>query len=207
LYNKKINTTGDITPSYSGLSVSRLKSIKENFEKHSVEIRPVILIRDPVTRAQSSVRMNLDRGNYNNVGIPVGEKDYRIALEHYYKSEHCKIRTSYKEIIENAEEVFGPSNIHVQIFETMFSKPNLRALSNFCNVNFDPNFSKVKVYKTRGQVTTDARVEAEIRAFYGDVYEYCYNNFPETQDVWTQENNPPQIAEFKNRNELTGHPS
>ena len=48
LYKDKINITADITPSYAGLSVERLKKIKSQFELRKIEVKPIILIRDPL---------------------------------------------------------------------------------------------------------------------------------------------------------------
>lgn len=52
-----IRLTGDITPSYSGLSEETLLRIRDGFAARGIAVKPVFLMRDPVDRLQSMVRM------------------------------------------------------------------------------------------------------------------------------------------------------
>ena len=61
-----IQLTGDITPSYSALSVGTLKDIKANFEQRQISLRPVFLMRDPIERIISSQCMQLRKQNQLN---------------------------------------------------------------------------------------------------------------------------------------------
>ena len=120
LYSEKCNLSADITPSYSGLDKSRLKFIKHDFARRGVPVKVVISIRNPVERIKSAVQFNLDRQNYRE-GIERGTTDFGTALEQYYPTAHCQIRTNYHEMIERALDIFGRRNVYIAIFETMFS--------------------------------------------------------------------------------------
>ena len=61
-----IQLTGDITPSYSALSIGTLTEIKANFEQRKIRPRPVSLMRDPIERIISSQRMKLRKQNQLN---------------------------------------------------------------------------------------------------------------------------------------------
>ena len=44
-------------PSYSGLSVDTLRTIRRGFDRYAIPVRPVFLMRDPIERIISSARM------------------------------------------------------------------------------------------------------------------------------------------------------
>ncbi len=182
LYNEKINTTADITPSYSGLGIKRLQEIKSQFELRNIEVKPIILIRDPLSRIKSAVRSNLDKKNYYE-GIKFGETDFLNALKQYYTSEHCKQYTNYHKIITNAFEVFGENKVYIGIYENMFLNENIDKLSNYLGVNSIHEYSKVYVNKTLGS-TEETEFDKTIKNFYIEVYKFCNKNFPSTNELW-----------------------
>lgn len=102
--------------------------------------------------------MNLDRKNYKE-GIRKGTTDFFEALRQYYKSEHCRFRTSYDRTISQAINVFGEERFHVAVFETMFEPANIDRLSRFCGVAPRPDFASVMVNKARSKVDADLAVE------------------------------------------------
>jgi len=184
LYKDSITVSADITPAYSGLESYRLEFIKSQFSERNIHVKAIILIRDPINRIKSAVRFNLDRQNYNE-GIESGETVFSRALSQYYKSEHCRLRTSYNKIISNAYEVFGESNTYVGVYENMFESPEIEKLSQFCGVPFRHEFAKVYVNKTKNKIAQDLTLEPEIKSAYADVYEYCHDKFPVTKDLWS----------------------
>lgn len=184
LYGGGINLSADITPSYSGLDVNRLRFVRDGFADRGVSTKAIILIRDPVSRIKSAVRYNLDKRNYRE-GIKFGETDFSTALKQYYPSDHCKIRTSYHKIIPKAQEVFGADNVYVGIYENMFDLSEIEKLSAFCGVATNPDYAKVFVNKTKRAVAEDAALQAEIRQHYDDVYRYCRTEFSATNDLWS----------------------
>ena len=185
LYKDGITLSADITPAYSGLEISRLGFIKNQFAKRNIDVKAVILIREPINRIKSAVRFNLDRQNYNE-GIESGEKVFTRALNQYYKSEHCRIRTSYNKIISNAYKAFGEPNVYVGIYENMFELSEIEKLSDFCGVPIKRDFAKVYVNRTKNKVSHDLTLESEIRNAYADVYSYCHDKFPITKQLWSQ---------------------
>ena len=182
LYSDLINLTADITPSYSGLTKKRLEVIKTSFESKEIEVKVIILIREPLNRIKSAVRFNLDRKNFAE-GIKQGVSDFTTALEQYYTNEHCKIRTNYDLIINKAYEVFAKENIYVGIYENMFFPAQINELSKFLDIKFDSDFGKVLVNKTRNKVS-NTLIDKDITLFYSNVYAFCFNKFPITQELW-----------------------
>ena len=182
LYNDKINITADITPSYAGLSVERLKTIKSQFELRKIEVKPIILIRDPLNRIKSAVRSNLDKKNYFE-GIKPGETNFINALDQYYKSNHCKQYTYYHYTIKNAFDVFDKNKVYVGIYENMFSENKINELSSFLGVGPNYNFAKIYINKTQNEVF-ETEIDDKVKKFYSEVYDYCYKVLPSTFELW-----------------------
>ena len=86
-----IQLTGDITPSYSALSVGTLKDIKANFEQRQIGLRPVFLMRDPIERIISSQRMQLRKQNQLNQEAEV-EALRKLCVE---QPERVTLRSNY----------------------------------------------------------------------------------------------------------------
>ncbi len=183
LFTEDVTITADITPSYSGLKAERLHFIKQKFAERGVVVKPVFLIRDPLRRIKSSVRFNLDRRHYK-AGIVDGETNFTRALGQYYCHEHCIIRTRYDEIHKNAVEVFGKDQIYVGLYESMFTPAEIVRLSHYLGVEPKPDFARVKVNKTRN-VVEETELDEAIRAFYSEVYDYCFEQFPATRLLWS----------------------
>ena len=183
LYRRGVSITADITPSYSALPKPRLASIIRNFEDRDISCKALLLIRDPVDRIKSAVRYNLDR-KYFKEGIKVGEKNFRSALEGYYTTDHCKVRTRYDETIDRVYSTFDPSDVYVGVYENMFQRKQVSDISKFLGIEENFDFTKVRVNKTKSEVEDIPEIESRIQEFYNEVYEYCNDMFPVTKELW-----------------------
>jgi hypothetical protein len=182
LMNGEKVISSDISPSYSGLKAHRLEYLKNKFSEKEIDTKVIILVREPLSRIKSAVRFNLDRGNYSE-GIKSNETDFESALIQYYKTEHCLIRTKYQNIISEAESVFASDSIYIGFYENMFEKNEVERLSKFLQVEPKFDFAKVKVNKTRNAVS-DTDADLKVKAYYADTYEYFFNNYPISSELW-----------------------
>jgi hypothetical protein len=185
LLNEDRTITADITPEYSGLGQDALRKIKHGFEELRIRCKAVLLIRDPVERCRSAVRFNLDRSNFEE-GISKGNTEFCSALQEYYPSEHARIRTRYDMTIENMKAVFGPDEYYVGVYESMFQEDNLARLSDFLGVQKKAEFARTEVNKTRGYRESCGEVAIDIRDYYSDVYQFCFEEIPETRELWVE---------------------
>jgi len=183
LFDEKTKITADITPSYSGLGRERLSFLRDGFASRGVSVKPIILIRDPLSRIKSAVRYNLDRKNYRE-GIEYGVTDFGAALAQYYKTDHCKLRTEYQNAIRAAWDVFGKDNLYVGVYESMFGAEEIERLSRFTNVPVNLDMAKKYVNKTKSATQDYGDLETEIKRAYNDVYDFCFEHFPQTKTLW-----------------------
>ena len=182
LYRAGAQISCDLTPEYCGLGSGRLCKIRDSFQERGIRVKVVILIRDPLARIKSSVRSNLDRGNYNE-GIRDQEKNFDEAINQYYCSQHCVMRTRYPNIISRAREVFEHDDIFIGVYETLFQSAELRRLSKFLEIEENIKFRKVWVNQTQTKVRETLH-DDDIKEYYRDVYEFSANEFPETCEFW-----------------------
>lgn len=118
-----INLTGDITPSYSGLSADCFSLIRDKIESSGFDLKVVFLMRDPFERCWSAVRM--DRLNTKKI-LDMSELD---QLEAAYKTKNFIIRTAYNLTIEALEAAFSLDQIYYGIYEELFNDQKIEELS------------------------------------------------------------------------------
>ena len=114
-----------------------------------------------------------------------GTTEFGWALEQYYSTGHCKLRTEYQRAITAAYEVFGAENVYIGVYENMFEPAEIERLSAFCGVAVRAHLSEVVVNKTRGKVLKLPELEQKVRQAYQHVYDYCYAHIPVTQSLWS----------------------
>ena len=180
LISKDITLTGDITPSYSGLSVSALRVIRKKIESKGFDMKVIFLMRDPFERCWSAVRMR----RRNGTGASTELEQLRAS----YKSPQFMLRTNYKHTILALESVFNKNQIHYGIYEELFQTQRIKELSDFLEVPFRPELAEKK-FNISPKSDDEALVLAqEIREFYSGVYDFCLERFPQTKNLWCLSN-------------------
>ena len=177
LLSEKVRCTGDITPSYAGLSAAAFETIRRRLEAAGFQLKVIFLLRDPFDRCWSAVRMSIRKGRQVD--------DESTALRDAYRTRDFVLRTDYKRTIQNIEAVFEPENVHYAIFEELFTPHAIGALSAFCGVSPIAGFAE-KTFNV--SVKSDRAAEAlrgEIREFYAEVYGLCHERFPQTRMLWS----------------------
>ena len=183
---ESVRITGDISPSYSSLSVETLQEIKRRLESKGFCIKVFFLMRDPVERSWSAVRMS----RRNQVWAGGLEENLLSELDHVrkaYSNEHFQLRTNYQDAIENIEQVFAAEYTYFAIYEEMFTEESLARLGAFLGIGTKTGHLTQKVNATEKGDSLPRELRSEIAAFYGDQYAYCNARFPQTKSLWNIE--------------------
>ena len=180
----KITTVGDITPSYCALPKRSFKKIKSNLEKRGFNVKVIFIIRDPIERCWSSVRMYQKNRKikYPNMEVPSEE----FVLKNYYNSRDYKIRTQYEKTIKNLEKVFKTKDIFYALYENLFEEQTISELATFLNLSdFDPDIKQmVNVSpKDKRELNLDEELGRNIFDTYKKTYEFCDKRFG-TKEIW-----------------------
>ena len=171
----EFNSTGDITPAYAGLQAHTYAQIKTRLESAGFKVKVVFLMRDPVERCMSAIRMQIRKRQTGEVADLL-----RVA----YRSERMSLRTNYHRTIVEIEKVFDPRDIHFGRYEEMFSVVNIEKLSQFCGVPTNLAAGSKMVNAGNDRAPIDFELAKEISDFYSEVYDFCGNRFPQTKLLW-----------------------
>lgn len=166
--------TADITPAYAGLSVDRLRFVQEGFEQRGVRPVAVYLMRDPVERVWSAVRMDVQRRGADDAEAVEARLRSVSADDQYGR------RTRYDETIDRLDLAFGTGGVFYGFYERLFEVPTLRHLCEFLGIGFhEPDFGRqVNVSpKTYGELADDT--VRELARGFAPVYDAVAARFPE----------------------------
>lgn len=111
----------DITPAYSMLNKDGYEAILNTHPN----IRFVFLMRDPVDRYWSALRMGLRKRKNAD---PYGEFLDSLNLDEYY------LRTDYKRTIVELEKLISPDRIKYLFYEDLFTTQAMEELTSFIGV-------------------------------------------------------------------------
>lgn len=113
----QIRLTGDITPSYAGLSAESYQRIQQAFAQRGVQTRAVFIMRDPVERFLSQQRMQLRK---RGLLTPAYE------IEHLNKASLKLLkrespRNDYPATLDALRGGLAESEIFIGLYESLFT--------------------------------------------------------------------------------------
>jgi Sulfotransferase family len=164
--------TADVTPAYAMLSAERMTQIKQAFASRGVRTVSVFLMRDPVDRIVSHIRMQV-REKPQRWNKPVHE----VLLDRYAHRENVQ-RTSYHLTLAELDRAFDPSEVLIGFYEDLFSESRIREICDLVGVDFHP-----PMLDERQNASPPAQVPEEllrtVAGHYREVYEAVAARFPD----------------------------
>lgn len=132
LKRRGIRLTGDITPSYCGLSAATFSAIREGFDQHGVMVRPVFLMRDPIERIISSLRMQRRKqGELDSDGEITTLR--QLCRD---RPERINLRSDYSHTLSSLRDAFGLEHCFVAAYEQLFSTECWTRLCHFLDLPY-----------------------------------------------------------------------
>ncbi|MEQ9257807.1 MAG: sulfotransferase [Roseovarius sp.] len=185
LSQPEIRLAGDITPSYSGRSAEHLTMIREKFEQRGIRTKCIFLMRDPVDRIWSAVRMwrrerRLEDPNKNF------KRSEALQVRKNYMRDETRIRSDYAETLKNVTATFGPDDLHVGLFETMFNDETVETITGFLGLSYkDADLGKrVNASAKVDDIPED--LQREVARHYSTAYQAAAERFgePLIREIW-----------------------
>lgn len=170
--------TGDITPSYAALSEKNLRELKEKIERTGAKVKCVFLMRDPVERCWSAVRMELRKSRESY--------DEEAYLRDCYSSEQFQVRTRYEVVCPRLISVFRDDELYFGFYETMFGDDEISRLSKFLGIPVDYEYRNKRINASPKSKSLSKELRWQIRDFYSETYKYCFEYFEETRLLWAE---------------------
>lgn len=180
-----VTAVGDITPTYAALEPDILDKIKTQLEQRGFQVKIVFLMRDPIERCWSQLRMNrrfqLDKDP--SIHLP---NEYK-QLENKFSSKGFELRTTYEKTIQNYESVFPAEDIFYTQYELLFQAETLLKLKNFLEIDdFEPdvNYKVCVSKKTKQLQNLDDQLAQKIFNHYRETYLFCQQRF-NIKEIWS----------------------
>jgi len=173
----------DITPSYSGLNKSVFKEIRSLFVDTEFDLKIVFLMRDPIDRLFSAMKM-IDRKVMENNGVLKINAAERFKKQ--YATKDNEVRTRYENTIRNLEAVFPRENIHYEFYETLFQEDSIKKLCAFLEIDYiKPDFGR-QINASPSKFLPNDEDVIEARKFYGKTYDFCMKRFgaEHIKNIW-----------------------
>jgi len=182
IINSGFSITGDITPQYSRSNEYGFKYIQKTLEAVGFNIKIIYLIRDPVERLWSNIRMEKKLSPSTKGGVSDND-EFKSLLEN---KQWRGIDSRYEVTIKRVKDVFKSKNIYIGIYEEMFTSSKLKELSDFIGIDYNPEMIEKRINASEKKEEIDLGTLIKAREFYKITYEFCYDNFPQTKHLWKQ---------------------
>lgn len=181
LISSEVNVTGDITPSYSTIDESGLKRISSIIKGADFDLKVVFLMRDPVERIWSAVRM--DKRNRLSRGETLKENFCDSLVKQYIRSKNHILRSDYKRTVQNITKVFSEDEIHFGFYESLFDEKGLNELQDFLGFNLK-NFDFSERFNASDPEPISEETTKILSEFLAPQYEFCNHRFEDTKSLW-----------------------
>lgn len=174
--------TGDITPSYALLPAARLSDMVGM----AAETRFIYILRDPVDRLWSHVRMVARR--QAEEGQPLHPVATRILENVIHKKMRPAMlaRSDYAGILEKLDQAIPRENLKIVFFEDMFREKTIRDICEFLNISYHPAELKKKVHAGQA-VALDPELKVAARALLDDQYQAMERRFGDLPNRWKRD--------------------
>lgn len=171
---------GDFTPAYALLPEPQLAALAG----FAADTRAIYLIRDPVARLWSHVRMVAERARPADLAEAAWALLRRITSgDQTAEAKAITQRGDYAAIIPKLARAFDPARLLVMFYEEMLTAPGFARICAFLGIAGRPaDFArKVHAGKPLGLHTTDRAAAAR---FLRPQYTFAAQMFPVLPDAW-----------------------
>ena len=179
-----LSAVGDITPTYALLPKHALEEIKAGLEAKGFEVKVIFLMRDPIERIWSALRMARNhRAKSGKEHILSNERDHLMIFSE--NSINMK-RSDYETTIKNLETVFDRNDIFYTFYEKLFMPNTLLEMKNFLGLeDFNPDVNyKINISgKSKTMKKLDPELGAKLFEQYKSTYDFCEERFG-VKDFW-----------------------
>lgn len=162
--------TGDFSPGYSALSENVLLNIKETFNKINIDVKTILLLRDPVDRHISATNMRIKREH-----IKLNNQEYNELLLKNIEDKVFQIHSSYTQSHNNFTKIFQDNHKTIK-YENLFQESTIRNLCEFLNLSSAmPNFN-IKINYSEYNNNIDDYTIKKLKDHYTEQINFFYSN-------------------------------
>ncbi len=177
---KAARLVGDVTPAYALMPAERLQTLSDV----GADVRVVYLIRDPVARLWSHVRMIAQRmAPQRFAEESCALLDRILSGDLSGEGKGIVARGNYATILPKLAKVFAPQRLLVQFYEDLISAPGVARLAEFLGLSARTADVARLVHEGRS-LALAAPLRARARAFLRPQYDYVASQFGDLPAAW-----------------------
>ena len=170
--------TSDASPTYMALPASVLEHIGSECESRGIEVKPILLLREPVARWLSDVRFSLQRRR-----VKYSPEAERVWMERAggQKNRYLRAVSDYEGAVTRVRSVFG-DNLLCLIYEEFFSTKSTKTVCEFLGVDeFPGEFEQIRNQSkyVNAQNKTKPKDYLAFRDMFLSQYQFSLNYFGE----------------------------
>ncbi len=170
-YNRaNVALVGDFTPAYAGCSKAMLK----HMSRMSENVRFVYIMRDPVDRLWSHIRMDAGKGGVEDI-VEQFLSDARPNIAN--ESDYCGR-------IGGLLKVVPKKQLHIEVFERLFSAEAIERLCRFLGISVKPASYDKAVHKGKSK-TLDPLLRMVFQNKLKPQYDFVEDLFGGLPREWT----------------------
>jgi hypothetical protein len=156
----------DLTPDYALLSAERFGWIRAEFAARGVRTVAAHLMRDPVDRIWSQIRMQKQR---RPAQYPESAED--LVRERYADPQYAS-RTRYDLTLAALDVAFPADDLHVGFYEELFTEAEVRRVCALVGIAYrDPEFGTRSNAAPRSVENLPEATAREVARHFGPVYD------------------------------------
>ncbi|GAA5147001.1 hypothetical protein GCM10023340_18750 [Nocardioides marinquilinus] len=160
-----VDVTGDFTPDHALLPTRRLRDIKRRFAVRGVRTVGVFVMRDPVERTVSAIRM---RQRYNPGELP---DDLAEAVLGWHADPAFSSRSDYAPTLAAIEGAFDPDEALVAFYEELFTPQTVERLCALTGLDPHPPDFEERSNASGGEASLPDDVRRVVARHHAHVYE------------------------------------
>ena len=178
----ELKATGDLSPHYGELTKNEMLRVRCLLEDSGFNIKVIFLLRDPVERIWSQLRMLRNQNRFTEL---CGYLNEETALAMIYKHSRFSAKTQYHQTLKSLEKCFQKNQIHVEFYEELFTYSAHDRLKNFLELDLPVPQFDVRVNSIQKRSELCPMLKRSIAIAYREVYEAMIARFgSKTLQLW-----------------------
>lgn len=169
----------DLTPAYALLSEERLAQMTELAE----DVRVVFIMRDPLDRLWSHVRMNAKRQLKAGQDIAQKSRNLLNRAVKQNKEEGIVARGDYPAIVEKLKRAVPEDRLYITFFEELITPEGVQELCDFLGITYQPAMTEKRVHEGVSVTMNDGQKRAA-QDFLAPHYAYVEKTFGPLPERW-----------------------
>ncbi len=177
----RFRAAADLTPDYAMLSADRFGAVRDGFARRGVRTASVFLMRDPVERTWSQIRMQADRAP-GRFSVPTEQ-----VLAEQHAEPVYELRSHYGDTIAALDAVFEPGDVHYGFYESLFTEESVRAVTDLLGLEpVAPDLGTRRNSSTRTSSRLPEDLARQVAQHYAGTYRAVAERFPDVDllNLW-----------------------